>query len=370
MLEQPKVKNPLEVKPAPEVKKSTFERILTDYDRDYLERGLEALYEDFATVPEKDFPDLLVFLDTGARPLAAGVMPIVRKVAQDRGLEKPANRFLAGTSRPDDLQDIMSARESGDPDWKEGLINKEIAKIKDGLLKDIDYKNKKLRALLHQSTALDNEEIRSINSEIEMHQKELEETDSYVRSWYGKQVEEVDANAHALEKRLKEILADSKAKNVMILDDYLCDGLTLKQVQKAFQSLEKSTRPTVTFMSFFARNGSSKGFNFITGSRIWRIPPDQPRARAALDAWSLEGFKVLLPSQEYNEYQGFIYKHSPYDSDKEDERTKLSKSFIGVEKFPGQAIAKVSEERDAELMLQLRHEIRDIAQEILKQNQK
>lgn len=327
MFEQPSQPNPFDRPPAPgrEKRRPKFERILTEADRGHAERGLQALKNLFESSSAEEFPDAIVFMDTGARPLAAGVLPIARAISEQRGLPMPENRFLAGGFRNFFLDEVHAAQESGDPAWKETFVEKML-----------DRGGK--------------------------YGPKTPQEEAETRAYWEEVIRQDEASAQALKERLTDILEDTKAKHVLIVDDYLSQGLTLKQVHRVLQSMDKELRPQVTFMSFFAKE------EWLPYDEDLDVQPPNPLlAEAAVQRWLDEGFRVVLPTREASDYAGFVYGHKPDFAKAEDEaKAKLKKSFIGVEKIPGQVFSKVAAERDQELMLQLRHEMRGIADEILK----
>ncbi len=353
-------------------KRRRFEYILTDYDRKYVETGLKALKEDFETVPEKDFPDLLIFMDTGARPLAAGVLPIAKAVAEQRGLDMPQNRFLAGGFRDYHLRDIEALRESGDPDWKEKYVRSRIEREKSWRSEDIKRQEERLAEIEQKEPVIIeffervnkniDEEISESRAHLAEFRTALADADVRISAEIEKLIHDDAANKQALEERLRDILQQTKAKHITIVDDYLCDGVTLGQVLKAFQSLDKEQRPKVTFMSFFAKTTRISDYEVPFHEAEFELHAEGPKK-----AWLDAGFQVLLPNQEYNDYSGFIYSHKPFSATPDEkEISQKKKAFVGVEKIPGEKLAKVSEERDQELMLQLRHEMKEIAGDVLR----
>ena len=356
-----------------EKKKPRFERALNEEDAKHVKTGLEAIYEEFETAPEQDFSDMIVFLDTGARPLAAGVLPIARAVAKERGLPEPGNRFLAGTSRPTHYREIMKLRESGEADWEEKYIEEKIEREKTWMSEYLEDLIKRRAGFVVEKEEYFIEKSREqllseFDESIVKYKEELRTADTRVRKEITDNIREIVGNEQALSARLKEILEQSGARNMLIVDDYLCAGLSMGQVLKVFQTIDTEDRPNVTFMSFFAKQ-------YRMDESTWEKEVFELKAEDRKKAWVAEGFQVLLPNQEESGYAGFAYQYkpdtyAPYAEEEDYKKAEFKKGFIGVEKVPGQAISKVSPDRDVELMLQLRHEIRDISTKVLKNHRK
>ena len=358
-----------------EKKKPRFERALNEEDAKHVGTGLEAIYEEFETVPENDFPDMVVFMDTGARPLAAGVLPIARAVAKERGLPEPDNRFLAGTSRPPYYRNILELRETGEVGWEEEYIKERIEREKTWIAEYIeDLIGRRADLVEKPDSFFDSlnktrvDVINGFDESILKYKEDLRTAEERVRKEVTGSIQEIVANEQALSARLKEILEQSGARRMLIIDDYLCAGLSMGQILKAFQSIDKADRPEVTFMSFFAKQ-------YRTDESTWENEVFELDAEDQKKAWVAEGFQVLLPNQEWNTYAGFAYQYKPdtyasYAEEEDYKKADFKKGFIGVEKVSGKAISKVSPDRDVELMLQLRHEIRDISEKVLRRHQK
>lgn len=71
------------------------ERIVNSLDSFVIEFGVGKLYRALDALPEAKFPDTLVFLDTGARPLAYAIKPILEDICQRKHIPEPALRFMA-----------------------------------------------------------------------------------------------------------------------------------------------------------------------------------------------------------------------------------------------------------------------------------
>ncbi len=167
-----------------------------------LEEGLKKLQRFFLSCPAEEFPQTLIFPDTSARPLAYAVKALVEDVCHRRALPVPALRFFQGKRLHQTFHDPHAEHEATS-------ALKEISRldVSPGAWKDLGSQLKKI-------------------------QRDF----SYKRESRREYHEQIIAQK-SMRTRAETIMGETKSDFVMVIDDFMVEGGTLKGVKDAFAPL-------------------------------------------------------------------------------------------------------------------------------------
>jgi len=117
--------NRLELDPAEASKVRLSEMYLPIEDRVVIRRGLSRLLEYLESLSSEKLPEMVVFPDTTSRALFYAVSPVLQRVYEQRGAERPKFRFLVTWSdHNQELTEGFSSREEA-----EVLVEERIEEI-------------------------------------------------------------------------------------------------------------------------------------------------------------------------------------------------------------------------------------------------
>lgn len=265
--------------------------LLHSIDEYVIRVGMSRLYDCLSNLSAHQFPNLIVFPESSARPLAYGVKAIVEHLCRTRHLPIPAFRFI--------------------------LTMQESEKV-------------------------------------------------------------IETRGGSLRLRADELMKESSAKNIFIVDDTLHTGFTVKTLYHAFR---RENSPNLSYLAFYDTECLDPSENELEQSAYETIVEGgvsrdeihayfgfkEAREEEILDAEFSD--QLIEPPTGFEKdlikYGGFTYR-SPKRHKLLFEKTMVT----GVTKSSTDRISKPADDADLDLMRQLREEILTIANRTIEEKQK
>ena len=379
------------------LEKKTEMRLLDRPDRQVIQEGLQHLPEFIEKSFGQEIPDLVLYCETSARPLAYGVKPILEDVAKKRNQEAPLHLFLGGIDRvKSDLDRVAEFYERFPETWAEEYrqhveadADGKIARAEESLQKDVQ-KEQELRDYFNRTRNKDFDEMEVINDE------DGDYTIGYFRLPDGKRVRadinyysnEADALAANIPLQRKDLakykikreriqeqidhfialreywqkkIEAQKAERVLIIDDYAHYGSTLSQTHAILPKEINGKMISYAFYSFVeqregivekqAKKLNWKGAGGMAANQVIRIDDEG-------ESGTFQGFTFAHGFTAPPMWEEPKFKHTKKD---------LKSKMVGMTKGElGEQHSSRSVDRDPELMKTLRHEVQAIASKVLK----
>lgn len=193
--------------------------------------GIKQLSVFLDTIKDKsgNLPGALIFPETSARPLYWLIEPVIRQTYKKEGKQMP-DCFFMKTIRAD-LKDPEYDEKLNKDNVSDVLEEKhELYKKKDNLLRLLkNTKNRKQRERMRKSVE---RQIADTKKEIEYLEEKIAEL-----KIERKQIESFDPAA-VQRTRMEQILSYAKPGDVLVVDDLVSNGTTLKAIHSALETTE------------------------------------------------------------------------------------------------------------------------------------
>ncbi len=201
-----------------------------------LEEGLKKLQRFFLSCPAEEFPQTLIFPDTSARPLAYAVKALVEDACHRRALPVPALRFFQAKRMGLTYHDPNAGHEAT-------LALKKISQldVSPSGWKDLGSRLKEIR------------------NEFTQGRRSRREHD-----------EEIVAQ-RSMRSRAEMIVGETGSDFLMVVDDYMVDGGTLKGIREAFAPLLSSKPHAFRSFVFCAYDRRDSARDLDTPDQIFGV---------------------------------------------------------------------------------------------------
>ncbi len=323
-----------------------IEPLLNEKDREVIGRGLRKLLEILNATPDRELPNIILFPDTAARPLAYAVKPVLDALYASKGQATPDYRFIVLHSGPSELSYMRP-----DEHWEENRVEyiaKYLSMAEEGLRDSVTSLLEEMDKSVDDS--LQSWEQRS-EIRIDFFASLVEKAELEIRT-VPERAEELKQTWLALHDRLKEIVADSLNARVLVIDDYVYRGASLQMLDDAFDD----TVPSVDRQYFsFVVNEDAK-------NKIEKQIPDFTYGTSTAD-------------DNFEDYRGFDYRTLDLGMFSEPNEVLLEKKrkvepVIGVKKNLGDKYSISSPVANSKEMNRLRLEMKTqgelVAKEVIR----
>ncbi len=268
-----------------------------------LEQGLRSLYKYLDRLPAEEFPEAVIFLDTSARPFVYAVKPILDVVSERHGIKKPLIRF------------IQPVRSSDYAEWEKRRLKKRMEE------------NKKMG---YQMTNAERSEMETAFVALDREIAERHEVEQ--------------ALPFHLAERAHEILKETDAKRLLVVDECKFHGESLGKVHEAFSSLPPEEQPAIKDFIFYTQAEQP--------SHEWNS-----RNRDLIVGTTYGDLESLDDPEIGTNFVGFFFGTFP----------EHKEADTGVRQEETGKYVRRSPHADKERMLAIRNAMTDIAGQVLKE---
>ncbi len=332
-----------EVRPSRPALPDWPDALLSEADVRHLEEGLGTFIRVYARLPPTSFPDLVLYTDTSARPLAALFRPALRALAERAHRPDPEVGFLV--THRNDL--IIDALWNGFADWDAlpaWYLENRTGQI-DRLIERVRRKMPRAATLPGPEAARQIEDSQRFIREREEERRTLPEA---IQAW-RLHWDQLVARFCGIAERVRHRTVDAKSVSLLVIDEQVYHTHTIKLILLAVQAANERLARARPFLPLELR------FFAFGDARVERFHheheyPDAPFRdfRSELGDRYLVGCRSRIAGE-------FQYASSIDQRTREEPDPLWKERSVGVTKSLAHPYAQRSPHADLERMRALRH---------------